>query len=686
MPPIRCVLIALLASASPAVAQDAAPPAEQPAGGGARVYAPEDFARFAPRNALEMLRQVPGFSIDTGDTGRRGLGQATANVLINGQRFAGKSNDVATELSRIPAGNVLRIEIVDGATLDVPGLSGQVANVTTAARGISGTFAWRPQYRPEFDQFRPFNGEVSLSGSAADFDWTASVSNQSFLFGRAGPEIVFGLGSQILDVRDEVVKGTADRPRFSASLGRAFDDGSLLNLNGAVGMEWFEFTEVSLRSGAGQPDRDRRLVEKREERSYELGGDYEFDLGEGRLKLIGLRSFEHDPSEQLLTVRFADGRPEVGDRFTRLADEAETILRGEYRWNAGGADWQVSGEAALNVLDIENGLFTLGPDGDFVPVPLPGSAATVKEKRGEAALAYGRAIGSGVALQTSLGGEYSILEQSGGGGLSRRFFRPKGFVSLAWQASPVLDLSARVERAVGQLNFSDFVASTNLSGGTVNVGNVELVPPQSWDAELRATRSLAEWGTATLRLYARLISDIVDIVPIGDTGQAPGNLESATVFGLQWTSTFNFDPIGWRGARLDLDLQVQESALDDLLTGERRPINEDLERRIVANFRHDVPGTDWAYGAGFEQFRRTAGFRLDEILLVTDTPGNLGLFVENKDVIGLTVRAAVDNLLDSTERLDRIVFAERRTGPLLFTESRERVSGPVFTISISGTI
>src|SRR3546814_7563512 len=45
----------------------------------ARSYTPLDFTRFSPRTALDMLRQVPGFTIEEQDQERRGLGQATAN-------------------------------------------------------------------------------------------------------------------------------------------------------------------------------------------------------------------------------------------------------------------------------------------------------------------------------------------------------------------------------------------------------------------------------------------------------------------------------------------------------------------------------------------------------------------------------------------------------------------------------
>ncbi|MEL6506424.1 MAG: TonB-dependent receptor plug domain-containing protein, partial [Pseudomonadota bacterium] len=54
-------------------------------------FSPEDFARFAPRTALDMVQQIPGFVIREGASDR-GFGQADTNVLINGRRISGKSN------------------------------------------------------------------------------------------------------------------------------------------------------------------------------------------------------------------------------------------------------------------------------------------------------------------------------------------------------------------------------------------------------------------------------------------------------------------------------------------------------------------------------------------------------------------------------------------------------------------
>jgi hypothetical protein len=693
------LLIALLCSASPALAQPAAPPpAEEPppvaadpaAPQGARSYTPADFARFAPRTALDMLNNVPGFSINTGDTQRRGLGEATSNVLINGERFTGRSTDIRTELGRISAANVTRIDIADGATFNISGLSGQVANIITTSRGLSGSFAWRPQIRARRTPPRLLDGEVNIAGAIGGADFTLGLRNASRRNGNAGPELVTNPAGAILDRRDEVLFVDEDGPRISGTLRRAFGDGSILNANAAFALFNLDLGEDSFRSGPGQPDRTRILREREREYNYEFGGDYEFALGGGRLKLIGVRRFEHSPYRQTLTIDFSDGRPREGQRFTQTADETETIARGEYRWRGGVNDWQISLEGALNRLDIENDLSSLNAAGDFVPVAGAAGASIVEEKRAEAILTYGRPLSPTLTLQAALGGEYSELSQTGAGGLTRSFVRPKGFLNLAWRPNSKFDLSARLERVVGQLNFFDFVASSNVSAGTSNAGNANLVPPQRWNAQIQARRNLGPWGSITARLYGSRITDIVDVIPIGVNGQSPGNLDgNATIYGLQWTSTFNFDPLGWRGAKIDANIQLQRTALDDPLTGLRRPISESMTRLIEISFRQDIPSTNWAYGANVFQYRQSEGFRLDQRSQFLDTPGGFGVFVEHKNLFGLTARASVDNLLGTNEGFSRTFYNGRRLADdsnRLFTEDRDRFYGLIFTLAISGTI
>ncbi len=653
---------------------------------GVKVFTPEDFSRFSPRTALDMVQQIPGFTISEADD-RRGLGQATDNVLLNGKRISGKSNDAVTALSRIAAENVIRIEILEGATLDIPGLSGQVVNVQSAnAEGISGQFEWRPQFRLRRVSPNFFAGEASVSGKFADFDYTVSFENDAFRSGSAGEELVFDSNGDLIDIRDEDARFSGDNPIFSVALDYSGEAGAVANLDLAYAEFDFARHEESLRSGPNQVDRNRNFTGVENEWNFEGSGDYEFDLGRGRLKLIGFQRFEHSPTVNLLLTDFADQAATTGSRFDRVADEGESIFRSEYNWKpVGGSDWQIAAEGAYNFLDIESALEVLSPEGEFILEDLPGATSRVEEIRGELAATYATPLSDNWSLQTSLGAEYSQIDQSGETGQTRSFVRPKGFLAATWRAGANTNFTFRVERDVGQLDFFDFVASVNVDLANQNVSNPDLVPQQSWIGEMVLTHKFGDYGSANLRLFGELITDIVDQVPIGADGEAPGNIDSATIYGLELNSTLLFDQLGWPGARLDVDLQLQDSSVDDPLTGMSRSISDTLVREIEAELRHDIPATDWAYGVTYFEQRETRTVRLDEIRRFIATPGDLGAFVEHKDVFGLRVNAALFNFLGNDERFSRTVFVNRNDGPVSFQEQRIRNFGLILNLTISGT-
>lgn len=85
-----------------------------------------------------MVSQIPGFELDTGDGGQRGLGQASGNVLLNGQRLSAKGDAARQALARIAAADVIGIDLVDGTALNIQGLAGEVANIRARHRDRLG--------------------------------------------------------------------------------------------------------------------------------------------------------------------------------------------------------------------------------------------------------------------------------------------------------------------------------------------------------------------------------------------------------------------------------------------------------------------------------------------------------------------------------------------------------------------
>src|SRR5690606_21636896 len=117
----------------------------------------------------------------------------------------------------------------------------------------------------------------------------------------------------------------------------------------------------------------------------------------------------------------------------------------------------------------------------------------------------------------------------------------------------------------------------------------------------------------------------------------------------------------------------------DPVTGEQRPIDDTIDFSLKTDFRHDLPGTSWAWGFQVDRINRGSYYRIFEF------GANDGLrkwgqvYVENKDVLGLTLRASYWNILRDVSRTDRVLYEGPRGGsPVLFTEKSDRELLPSF--------
>lgn len=692
---VSVVALAAAFAVMPAAAQDAPAsgdtpppvPAEIPAaaqGGARQVYTPADFARYAPVNAYDMVNQVPGFQIRDNEQ-LRGLGQATGNVLFNGKRPSNKADTMYMQLSRIPAGNVERIEIVDGATLDIPGLSGQVVNIVYRADGFSGQFAWKPEFRAHFTDPLFTRADLSVRGRTGDVEYEAAINNDdSARSGAGGPTLIYDRDRNIIERRRDIWQRYYDTPKLSGRVTWDPAGDTIANLGGHYQRILDRYQEDGWRTGPGLVDQLRTVRENADGWNYEIGGDYQFGFGPGRLKLIGLRRFSHEPYAQEIVTTPVDGTPATGDRFTQTGDFGETIARGEYQWKMFGGDWQLSGEAAFNKLDNVASTARLNLAGAFVDQPFVDGTGGVAEDRYEALLSFGRKLTGTLNVQIIAGAERSTITQTGASGLTRTFFRPKGSVSIAWTPSANFDVSVKMRRRVLQLSFYDFLARAFLNDGNQNASNTDLRPQQDWSYEAEINRKFGAWGSTKILLIYRDVEDRVDVIPIGN-GEAVGNIAKAKAGAIDWTSTITLDPAGLKGVRLDTRLLLQKSSLRDPFTGETRQWNDFTDTIASIALRHDVPATDWAWGGDAEYSHYQPTYRRAQIDRIWEGPVWASVFVENKDVKGLTVRASIRNILNARSRRDRTAYVGvRGDSDVDFIEARDRLIGPIFSFSVRG--
>ena len=426
------------------------------------------------------------------------------------------------------------------------------------------------------------------------------------------------------------------------------------------------------------------MYENEDSWNYEVSGDYQFGLGPGKLKLIGLRRFSHEPYRQEIVTTPAGGIA-TGDRFAQTGDIGETIGRGEYQWKMFGGDWQLSGEAAFNTLDNVASIAVLGPTGTWVDQPFDGGTGGVSEDRYEGLLSFGRKLTDKLNFQIIAGAEHSTITQTGVNGLTRSFFRPKGSISLAWTPSPDFDISVKLRRRVLQLSFYDFLARAFLNDGNQNESNNDLRPQQDWTYEAEINKKFGAWGSTKIILIYRDVEDRVDVIPIGANGEAVGNIAKAKAGAIDWTATINLDPAGIKGMKLEPRLLLQKSSLRDPFTGEKRQWNGFTDTVISLGLRHDIPASDWAWGGDVEYAHYQPNYRRTQIDKVWEGPVWASVFVEHKDVLGLTVRASIRNIANARSKRDRTAYTGvRGESPVSFVEERDRLIGPIFSFSVRG--
>ncbi|MFC7291920.1 TonB-dependent receptor plug domain-containing protein [Hirschia litorea] len=647
-------------------------------------YQLSDFKQFSPRTAMDLIANIPGFNIVEADS-KRGLGQAGGNVLINGKRISTKSNDLSDILSQIPAANVVQIIVQDASQFNIPGLSGIVANIETQASGFKTQWEWNPVFR---NHRSPWLGaaKLTMTGQSGPFNFNISLENEVRRNNARGPETLRDRNSSIFETRDEYFHYNEDAPSISTYIGYENSAGSIGSLNINYEKEDWSFTEWSKRKPNNNSPYLHIFTESEQEWGAEINADYEFALAGGRMKLIGLHSVEDSPYYNQVHIATSDTEFENGRAYTNHAKEAESIIRGEYSWMVDNVkEWQISAETAFNSLESDSLEYVQATDSlAFNALADTASFDEVKEKRAELNITHGRPLTDQLKLQTSLGGEFSQITQTGSGQAEREFFRPKGFLNLSYVPQSDLTLSARLDRQVGQLDFGDFIASRDISEGNDNATNTDIVPEQSWKLSLEMTKQHGPYGSVSFSVFGEEVEDIVEQVPLDATNEAPGNLDSAQRFGAEISGTFNFAPLGIQGLKLDYQANANDSRLKDPLTGKTRRIGGQTMSYVELDLRYDIPNTNWAVSGYYERVRWAFDPRLNLNLRQYNDIPFTALTIEHKDFFGMQASLGVRNLSNQEESLFKEVYVDRRDGPVARTEYRIRRYEPYVIFSLKG--
>ncbi len=643
------------------------------------------FDRYNPVTALDMLRNLPGFQIDDGDNSR-GFGGSAGNVLINGERIAAKSETPSDVLARTAVSAVERIDLIRGQTggLDLRGQS-VVANVVLRA-DAGGAAAWEIRNTvnlPSPGVVFPF-GRLSYSDRAGRISYTVGAEAERTQYRSEGVEELIGGDGALAELRREVFENEGFRGAASFNAELSLGRGAV-RLNGAVSYADDDGGERSERAPvAGDPAFFVLQGDADEEFSAEIGGDIERPLGnEFVVKLIGLYRREDETNYGDL----AEGPTVEAARLetVSISDtlDTESILRLELDYSGvSGHLIEIAAEGAVNRLD--SAFTLLEDDGAGLALQdVPGAVTQVRETRGDFSLSDSWSVGP-VGLDGVFAAETSHIEQTGGFASERSFFFVKPSLTATYAPDDETQLRLRGVREIGQLDFFDFVSSTDLGDEELSLGNPDLAPETAWTVDASLERRFGEVGVLTVTAFHDWIADVADVAPIGAGLEAPGNIGDGVRYGFSGEGAAPLDGLGLAGGRLDFFGRYQVSQVTDPVTGQERRLSNERPWRARFEFRQDITVQQWSWGWDINFFGPRRFFGLDEDNRSQSRP-DLDFFVETTRFAKLRVRLGLDNALNQGADRDRQVFAAARgLSPLDFRERRERDTGREIALSVSG--
>jgi outer membrane cobalamin receptor len=646
------------------------------------VYDAAFYAQFAPRTALDMINQTPGFSFDGGDDRTRGFSGAVGNVLIDGERLGAKSQTLEDVLLRVPASEVLRIEILRGAEV-----AGDASNAAVLANVIrtrtAGGGTWMAGFEMTNEKNPTPTGRFAWSGRSEDREYSVGATTYAHDHNSEGPrEVTDGTGALVANRFGGFPHEQAEHAingQYSQGLG----GGRLVLTGQASYVRYSEDFWLRTTSPDGTPLENEVDPYKENTRSGEAGATYKHEVGNWEMTLTGLATRKRYESD-VVSTHF-DGEDVQDSEFTQALRQrsGETIARATFAGEVPVGRLEIGAEVAVNTLDGQMDLTSDQGSGP-VPVVVPNANLSVKENRGEAFVSHAWQINSLWSLDSRLAAEASRLSFTGDTEQSVSLTYVKPRVQLTRKFGQH-QLQMRVFRDVGQLDFTDFVSTARLADDLINGGNPDLRPQTAWAAEVEGDLRFASDAALRVRLFHHWLEDVVDFVPVGLPNaliDARGNIGQGTDDGVEVSLRLPLQRL-LPGGTLTVAGTWQQTDVVDPLTAEHRKISDFTENQIKAELRQDINVAKLAWGLNFQGYSADSDFRSSEIDSFRQLH-RLDAFIETTWIAGTKIRLVMQNVLDDFEHRDRRFYTPDRNGALSLRETASFYPDMWWMLTVSG--
>ena len=639
------------------------------------------FVEYAPVTLIDMLQRVPGVQEilnrnrqqrnsggGASSRGSRGFGSGGDQILIDGKRLAGKSNNIDDTLGRISAEQVERIELIRGASsaLDVQS-QGLVVNIILKEGASNSSTFVQLKSEVKGDNDPGFEALISHSGAISSLDYTLSAArtNNNSFFTR--DEQFFDAAG--IKANDRLIDSNRSEKgyRFNGNVDYSFESGPVLRLNGQYEGET-EFRDDARDQTGNDPD-FIRWVNDDESKNWELGGDFSAKLGFlGNFKTLFVVN-RREEDENAIRYRDTNTTPFIYTEDDENEIRKEQIIRaGLTNSLTSKQTLEFGAEAAINTF---NKTFeSINRDTAADPFELvTRDRVEITENRYEIFANHTYNFSSKVVLQSSLITEISNIVAENlfpdGSLLDRRdtsftYFKPRA--NLRYDVTDRDQLRVTVEKKVSQLEFQNFVTRYDQRIEQFQFGNTQIRPEQVWELLVGYEHRFPnDGGSFEVEGFYRDFTDKIERIDftqyfdfdfnpldnfnefaaispdaalrdfVDDAGEGfvskSGNVDKATSYGANVKGSIRFGFIGVPNAVLSANYTFEKTDIADQFRFIDRRFNRNSLHRVSVDFRHDITEIGLAYGA---RARFTSDAATNDINFVWpfSPQAFVGLFIE----------------------------------------------------------
>jgi outer membrane receptor protein involved in Fe transport len=654
-----------------------------------------ELERFGALTVGELMRRLPSaiFSADAGafdSLQLRGLAPEYTQVLIDGRRVPGVSEDRSAAVDRIPASLVERIEIVRSPTadLDSQGIAGTVNVILRSGSMAQGVELSGGTVADNRGRLRPI-ARTAYGTSQGSWSGYAGIALQH------NPEV----RSRWVQTRDP--EGTLTEQRRGTELRdaqmiSADATGGYLHPSGATGNLDLRLLRIA---------RDTSLREQGANLNPDSSSGFRFAEDEGeeqRVAGIALRSTL--PIAEIVgcagTADFTDFKAartahaqqdsvllesdvlHIRDREARADARCVISAFGDTSWRFGLSLSQRRRSADDRRSEFDDGMAV-----DTSPY---GGAYLFKDSRADVyvqalwQLDGSLALDAGLRLEATQRDVSLPMSTSEADGVDVEWL-PN--MHLRWALTADQELRWSVAATRRRPPYEQLVPFRRRDGADIVTGNPGLDDELAYGVDLgwALGKANGEWGLG-INLFGREISRLIEQATVAtDTRQAE-NVGRGHVWGAEIETRYKLDVAGLPGASLSATLGLFDSRVRDQTTGEHRRFQ--LQPAYVYSVAYDqtwgASGLGWGLTFGKQgATQEVSGSSTEHVR----TGSTLDAYVTMPSLVGLELRLVGRNLLDvrTAERIRE--FDGSRADGILDTVTYERESlGPSVILTVSQSL